>query len=131
MLPVDQVIEAPRAVVDGREQGCAVLVRGGRIIGVEELGAGVDAGRRVRLDDDVVLLPGLVDTHVHCNDPGRAQWEGFEHATRAAAAGGVTTIVDMPLNSVPPTVDVASLAAKRSAANGRCFVDVGLWRGAL
>ena len=59
----------------------------------------------MRLDDDVVLLPGLVDTHVHVNDPGRTEWEGFAHATRAAAAGGVTTIVDMPLNSVPPTVD--------------------------
>ena len=127
----DQVIEAPRAVVDGQEQGCTVLVRDGRIAGVEAFGARPRVGRRVRLDDDVVLLPGLVDTHVHCNDPGRAHWEGFEHATRAAAAGGVTTIVDMPLNSVPPTVDVAALSAKRSAAESRCFVDVAFWGGAV
>ena len=131
MPVVDQVIEALRAVVDGREQGCTILVREGRIVGVEELGGPADAGQRVRLDDDVVLLPGLVDTHVHCNDPGRAHWEGFEHATRAAVAGGVTTVVDMPLNSVPPTVDVAALAAKRSAAKGRCFVDVAFWGGAV
>jgi len=131
MPVVDQVIEAPRAVVDGREQGCTILVRDGRIVGVEELGGSASTGQTVRLDDDVVLLPGLVDTHVHCNDPGRAHWEGFDHATRAAAAGGVTTIVDMPLNSVPPTVDVAALAAKREAAAGRCFVDVAFWGGAV
>jgi allantoinase len=128
---VDLVIEAPRAVVDGTEQGCAVLVRDGRIAGVERYGARPSAERRMRLEDDVVLLPGLVDTHVHCNDPGRADWEGFDHATRAAAAGGVTTIVDMPLNSVPPTVDVEALAAKRAAAEGRCFVDVAFWGGAV
>ncbi len=85
----------------------------------------------MRLDEDVVLLPGLVDTHVHCNDPGRAHWEGFEHATRAAAAGGVTTLVDMPLNSVPATVDLAALETKRAAARGRCFVDVAFWGGAV
>ena len=127
----DQVIDAPRAVVDGHEQACTVLVREGRLVGVDDLGARVETDHRVRLDDDVVLLPGLVDTHVHCNDPGRAHWEGFEHATRAAAAGGVTTLVDMPLNSVPPTVDVAALAAKRAAAAGRCFVDVAFWGGAV
>jgi len=78
-----------------------------------------------------VLLPGLVDTHVHVNDPGRTEWEGFASATRAAAAGGVTTIVDMPLNSLPPTVDVAALEVKRKAAEQNCFVDVGFWGGAI
>jgi allantoinase len=117
--------------VDGREQSCSVLVGDGRILGVEELGARVETHARMRLDDDVVLLPGLVDTHVHCNDPGRAHWEGFEHATQAAAAGGVTTLVDMPLNSLPPTVDVPALTAKRQAAHGRCFVDVAFWAGAV
>jgi allantoinase len=82
----------------------------------------IDAG-------NFVVLPGLVDTHVHINDPGRADWEGFEHATRAAAAGGVTTLVDMPLNSIPPTTAVAGLEAKRDAAAGRCHVDVGFWGG--
>ncbi|HET6651470.1 MAG TPA: allantoinase AllB, partial [Nocardioides sp.] len=131
MPTLDLVIEAPRAVVDGTEQRCSVLVAAGKVVGLEELGARSDAERRVRLDDDVVLLPGLVDTHVHCNDPGRTEWEGFEHATRAAAAGGVTTVVDMPLNSVPPTVDVAGLTAKHEAAAGRCFVDMAFWGGAV
>jgi allantoinase len=82
------------------------------------------------LGDDV-LLPGLVDTHVHVNEPGRTEWEGFATATRAAAAGGVTTIVDMPLNSLPPTVSVDALETKRRAAGGQCFVDVGFWGGAV
>jgi allantoinase len=85
----------------------------------------------LRLAADEVLLPGLVDTHVHVNDPGRTEWEGFVSATRAAAAGGVTTIIDMPLNSLPPTVDVAALEVKRKAASGDCFVDVGFWGGAI
>ncbi len=79
---------------------------------------GLDAAAFVELADDEVLLPGLVDTHVHVNEPGRTEWEGFASATRAAAAGGVTTIVDMPLNSIPPTTSVAALAEKRAAAEG-------------
>jgi len=77
------------------------------------------------------ILPGLVDTHVHVNEPGRTEWEGFETATRAAAAGGVTTIVDMPLNSIPPTTSVAALEDKRAAARGKAHVDVGFWGGAV
>jgi allantoinase len=80
---------------------------------------------------DVCLLPGLVDTPVHVNEPGRTEWAGFATATTAAAAGGVTTIVDMPLNSLPPTVDVAALKVKRKAAAGQCAVDVGFWGGAI
>lgn len=78
---------------------------------------------------DMVLLPGLVDTHVHVNEPGRTEWEGFATATRAAAAGGTTTVVDMPLNSIPPTTTVAALEAKRHAASGKLTVDVGFWGG--
>jgi allantoinase len=85
----------------------------------------------VDLASDEVLLPGLVDSHVHVNEPGRTDWEGFATATRAAAAGGITTIIDMPLNSLPPTVDVAALEAKRAAAAGQCHVDVGFWGGAI
>ena len=85
----------------------------------------------ITLPDDEVLLPGLVDTHVHVNEPGRTHWEGFATATAAAAAGGVTTVIDMPLNSIPPTTDVAALAAKRQAAAGQCAVDVGFWGGAV
>ncbi len=80
---------------------------------------------------DVALLPGLVDTHVHVNEPGRTEWEGFDSATRAAAAGGVTTIIDMPLNSVPPTTTVDHLRVKRTAARSQCHVDVGFWGGAI
>ncbi|MBN9739131.1 allantoinase, partial [Pseudonocardia sp. P1] len=87
--------------------------------------------RVIELADDEVLLPGLVDTHVHVNEPGRTEWEGFASATRAAAAGGVTTIVDMPLNSIPPTVDVAALEVKRKVAADQAFVDVGFWGGAV
>jgi len=80
---------------------------------------------------DYPVLPGLVDSHVHINDPGRAEWEGFETATRAAAAGGVTTLVDMPLNSIPATTFVSGWQAKIDAARGRCWVDVGLWGGVV
>ena len=80
---------------------------------------------------DALVLPGFVDTHVHVNEPGRTEWEGFETATRAAAAGGVTTILDMPLNSIPPTTSVAALDAKRAAARGRCAVDVGFLGGVV
>src|SRR5689334_4614044 len=76
-------------------------------------------------------MPGLVDTHVHVNDPGRSEWEGFETATRAAAAGGVTTLLDMPLNSIPATTSVEALAAKSGAAKGRVWVDVGFIGGVV
>ena len=111
-----------------------MTVAGGVITGVGPLDRSVrgsEAAQVVELGDDVVLLPGLVDTHVHVNEPGRTEWEGFATATRAAAAGGVTTIVDMPLNSLPPTLDPASLAVKRAAAAGQCAVDVGFWGGAV
>jgi allantoinase len=78
-----------------------------------------------------VVMPGLVDTHVHINEPGRAGWEGFTTATRAAAAGGVTTLIDMPLNSIPATTTVAALEAKRAAGRDKCWVDVGFWGGVV
>ena len=77
------------------------------------------------------LLPGLVDTHVHINQPGRTEWEGFITATRAAAAGGYTTLVDMPLNCLPETTTVAALQEKRASAQGECFVDWAAWGGAV
>jgi allantoinase len=80
---------------------------------------------------DHALLPGLVDSHVHINEPGRTEWEGFETATQAAAAGGVTTLVDMPLNCVPETVDVPALEAKRAAAHGKAWVDWAAWGGVV
>ena len=108
-----------------------VGVRGGSVAAVVPLGTGLRGERVVELSGDEVLLPGLVDTHVHVNEPGRTEWEGFASATRAAAAGGVTTIIDMPLNSIPPTVSVEALEAKREAASGQAFVDVGFWGGAV
>jgi allantoinase len=110
-----------------------IAITGGKISGVHDAGAEiVFPGVPVqRLRPDEVLLPGLVDTHVHVNEPGRTHWEGFTTATKAAAAGGVTTIVDMPLNSLPPTIDAAALDVKRASANGQCSVDVAFWGGAV
>ena len=124
------VFRAARAVVDGTERPATVVVEGERIAAVLPLDTPV-VGRQVVLAADEVLLPGLVDSHVHVNEPGRTEWEGFATATRAAAAGGVTTIVDMPLNSLPPTLDVAALEVKRAAADGQCHVDVAFWGGAV
>ena len=125
------VIRGPRVVTAGGETAACVGVRDGRVAAVEPLTAGLTGTRTVTLAGDEVLLPGLVDTHVHVNEPGRTDWEGFDSATRAAAASGITTIVDMPLNSVPPTTDVAALEVKRKAAEGRVHVDVGFWGGAV
>ena len=80
---------------------------------------------------EAAIFPGLVDSHVHINDPGRAEWEGFDTAMRAAAAGGYTLLVDMPLNCLPPTTSVAALEAKRAAAQGRCRVDWAAWGGVV
>ena len=80
---------------------------------------------------DAAILPGLIDAHVHINDPGRTEWEGFETATRAAAAGGFTCVLDMPLNCVPATTSVGALETKRDAANGRCWVDWAAWGGVV
>jgi allantoinase len=130
-VAADLVIRARRVVVGDAEVAACVTVTGGRIAAVTPFDRVPSVPTVVTLDDDEVLLPGLVDTHVHVNEPGRTEWEGFATATAAAAAGGVTTIVDMPLNSVPPTTTLAGLDAKRSVANGQCFVDVGFWGGAV
>jgi allantoinase len=126
----DLVVRSRQAVLPGGTRPAAVAVSGPVIAAVEEYQAPVEADRDVDLGD-LALLPGLVDTHVHVNEPGRTEWEGFATATRAAAAGGVTTICDMPLNSLPPTVSVAALREKRAAAAGKCWVDVAFWGGAV
>lgn len=129
--PHDLVVAGARVLVDGAFIPAEVAIRGGLVARVAPLGTGLPAVRSVRLADDEVLIPGLVDTHVHVNEPGRTEWEGFATATRAAAAGGVTTIVDMPLNSIPPTTSVDALRVKRRAAEGAVFVDVGFWGGVV
>ena len=126
----DLIVCGERVVLPSGMRPARVHVRDGSIVDIAEYRdrpAGVpvvDAGA-------LVVLPGLVDTHVHLNDPGRADWEGFDSGTRAAAAGGTTTIVDMPLNSVPSTLDVGALDAKLRAAQGRCAIDVGFWGGVV
>ncbi len=126
------VVRAPRLVADTGEVSGSVVISAGSIVAIEPLHVRVDAGVTVaELADDEVLLPGVVDSHVHVNEPGRTEWEGFVAATRGAAAGGVTTLVDMPLNSIPPTLDVEALSTKRAAARHQCFVDVGFWGGAV
>jgi allantoinase len=124
------LIRSRRLVVPGGVSQGAVFVRDGRIELVGGYDLRRDADRTVDLGD-LPLLPGLVDSHVHVNEPGRTGWEGFASATRAALAGGVTTICDMPLNSSPVTTTVTALRAKIAAATGHCSVDVAFWGGAV
>jgi len=131
MSEVELVVSGERVLVDGAFRPAAVAVSGGIVQWVGEVDDPRPAAERRRLGTDEVLVPGVVDTHVHVNEPGRTDWEGFATATAAAAAGGVTTILDMPLNSIPATVDRAALALKRGSAHGECFVDVGFWGGAV
>ncbi len=112
------------------ESPAAVLVRDGRIAAVVEPAA-VPPGTPTHDFGERVLMAGLVDSHVHVNEPGRTEWEGFATATRAAAAGGITTLVDMPLNSTPVTTTRAALEVKRRAAAGKCAVDVAFWGGVV
>ena len=127
----DLVIRGQRILTTAGEVPREIGIRDGRIVAVAPLGNGLLGAEVIDLSPDEVLLPGLVDTHVHVNEPGRTQWEGFASATRAAAAGGVTTIIDMPLNSIPPTTTVSALQLKRDAAREQAFVDVGFWGGAI
>jgi len=120
-------IAAARVLLAGGFEPATVVIRDGVIAG---LGA-FDPGAAVVLPEDAVLLPGLVDSHVHLDEPGRTEWEGFATGTAAAAAGGVTTLLDMPLNSVPVTTSPEALDAKRTAARGKLAVDVGFWGGAV
>lgn len=140
-MALDLLIRAPRAIIDGAERAVLVGVQGGRIVSVDpwspdQTGAGAgesppEATQVLDLGQDEVLLPGLVDSHVHVNEPGRTEWEGFASATKAASAGGVTTLVDMPLNSVPPTKTLDGLERKRAVAGDQSYINVGFWGGAV
>jgi allantoinase len=124
------VLRGERVLIDGALRPAAIHVRDGRIAGLGDVG---EIGTAIPVHDagESVVMAGLVDTHVHVNEPGRAEWEGFETATRAAAAGGVTTLLDMPLNSIPATTTVDALEQKRAIARGRCHVDVGFIGGVV
>ncbi|MFE6979073.1 allantoinase AllB [Streptomyces sp. NPDC057682] len=128
---VKLVLRSTRVVTPEGTRPAAVHVAGGTIDAVLPYGAGVPDGAAVEDFGDDVLLPGLVDTHVHVNDPGRTEWEGFHTATRAAAAGGITTLLDMPLNSLPPTTTVEHLRIKQRVAAPKAHVDTGFWGGAV
>ena len=130
------VVRGRRVVLDGSERPASLHIVDGRIAairGIDDVPASDSPREIVEVVDagDLVVSPGIVDSHVHINEPGRTEWEGFDTATRAAAAGGVTTIVDMPLNSVPATTDVPAFEEKRRAARGQCHVDVGFWGGTV
>jgi len=122
---ISQRVVTPEGVRAG-----AVLVEGERIRGAVPVGD-VPGGARIQNFGEAAILPGLVDSHVHINEPGRTDWEGFETGTRAAAAGGYTMLVDMPLNCLPATTTVAALEAKREAARGKCRVDWAAWGGVV
>lgn len=119
-----------RIVTPSGTRGGALLLDGERIRAICNV---AELPRGIPVEDHAAsaILPGLVDTHVHINEPGRTEWEGFRTATRAAAAGGYTLLVDMPLNCLPPTTSVESLVAKRDAAEGQCLVDWAAWGGVV
>ena len=123
-------IRSTRVVTPSGERPATIIIDGGVIAEVAEHSASPD-DLEVRDFSDLVISPGVIDIHVHINEPGRTEWEGFETATAAAAAGGVTTLVDMPLNSSPVTTNVTALEVKRSAVKGKCRVDVGFYGGVV
>ena len=125
---MDVVVRSRRVVTPQGMGPAAIHIANGTIT---RLAAWDDAGPAPVDHGEHAILPGIVDTHVHVNEPGRTEWEGFATATRAAAIGGVTTVVDMPLNSIPPTTTREAFAAKRAAARGQCSVDVGFWGGVV
>ncbi len=127
---MDLVIRANRAVIDGEIRSAAIAVADGVISAVGPIDADYPAAEQIRLPRTTALLPGFVDTHVHINEPG-TDWEGFTSATAAAAAGGITTLVDMPLDSDPVTTTVDALGEKQQAAHGNCAVDVAFWAGVV
>src|SRR5207302_10199504 len=131
MSEIDFAIRARRSVTPQSVEPACVHVHDGRISAVTTFDSYPAGCKLVEVGDDAVLMPGLVDTHVHLNEPGRTDWEGFATATRAAAAGGVTTLVDMPLNCLPETTTFEALEAKRKAAAGQCLVDWAAWGGAV
>ncbi|MDP2271811.1 MAG: allantoinase AllB [Archangium sp.] len=125
-----KVFRSKRVVTPEGIRPATVHVRGEIIDAIADYEA-IPAGYECIDAGEAVLMPGVVDTHVHVNEPGRTEWEGFLTATRAAASGGVTTLVDMPLNAIPPTTTAEALRKKRQEAAGQCLIDVGFWGGVV
>jgi len=126
----DLIVRGKRVVTPAGERAAAIHVRAGVIVAISGFDE-IPSDSTVHEASDFVVMPGVVDTHVHINEPGRADWEGFSSATRAAAAGGVTTLIEMPLNSIPATVSAAALREKLAAAAGKLWVDTGFWGGVV
>jgi allantoinase len=126
----DLIVRGRRVVTSEGEHAAAIHVRGGIIVAITNFDD-VPPGVPIHEAFDLVVMPGLVDTHVHINEPGRTEWEGFSSATRAAAAGGVTTIIEMPLNSIPAVTSPPAYREKLAAAAGKLSVDVGFWGGVI
>ena len=125
---LDLIIRSTRVVTPETTRPASVRIRGGIIVA---LGEWDDVSEQVIDAGDAVVMAGLVDAHVHINEPGRTEWEGFTTATKAAAAGGVTTLVDMPLNSIPPTTTLDGFNEKLAAAKGQCWIDTAFWGGVI
>src|SRR4029079_4754694 len=128
-MEADVIIRARNVVLPDVVAPASVRISGGKINNVGPYDARVADCDVLDVPDTSLVMPGLVDTHVHVNEPGRTEWEGFSSATRAAAAGGTTTFIDMPLNSIPATTTVGAFAAKLKAAERKCHIDVGFWGG--
>ena len=126
----DLIVRGRRVVTSEGERAAAIRVRGGVISAITAFDD-LPKGSVVHETHGFVVMPGIVDTHVHINEPGRTEWEGFSTATRAAAAGGITTLIEMPLNSIPATTTAAAFREKLAAAAGKLWVDVGFWGGVV
>jgi len=131
MPVVDLIIRGQRVVLPDTIAPRSIHIREEQIVFVGDYDDVVANCDVIEAGDESVIMPGLVDTHVHVNSPGRTEWEGFRSATLAAAAGGITTLVDMPLNSIPATTTLAGFTTKLDTARNDCFIDVGFWGGVV
>ena len=124
----DFAIQSTRVLLPHGIKPATIVVQGGKITVILPVVQPVSGLTMINVGD-AVIMPGIVDSHAHINEPGRTEWEGFETATRAAAAGGITTVIDMPLNSIPATTTLAALEEKATSAKGKCAIDYGFWGG--